>query len=378
MNIYNIGEQIFLFAKFDNSFNSSFITEPVVKIIFLKNDELIEILNEKMETNNYIEYYYNFKLPLNLDFGQYQIIYSGYANGKENNIYESFYVMNNSNDMNPIRIFGYIFDSKNHKNINDVEIQIINNFDNITYYTISNLIGQWECYLQSGEYKFIFKKKGYKSQEVVTKINDSLQNIEFNNIVMEKTNDNLLGNGIFEISDQYIMKNGQPLENLDINIYDVNDLNNMLVKTKTNDDGRWYAYLNSGLYLLKIFGNVFNKNYNKMFRLKIKNNGEFSFEDISNNTSSEQTIFYSNGDGIYKYIDYIYDKNNKPISDVQVNILKNKNDILYQYYTDLEGKFEFNLDKGKYNFEFYHPSFKTINKIIDVTDDFIGEKIKED
>ena len=45
MNIYNIGEQIFLFAKFDNSFNSSFITEPVVKIIFLKNDELIEILN---------------------------------------------------------------------------------------------------------------------------------------------------------------------------------------------------------------------------------------------------------------------------------------------------------------------------------------------
>lgn len=377
MSLYNVGEPIFLFAKFENDIsNMSFVNEPIVQILFIKNEQIIEILNAKMQTNNFIEYYYNFTLPLNLDFGQYQVVYSGFVNGKEHKIYESFYVLNNSYDNNPIRVYGYVYDDKTHKELTDVEINIINEFDGVNYYVINNLIGQWECYLYAGDYKFIFKRKGYKTQEIIVKINDVLQNIEFNNVVMEEITNNVLGNGIYEISDQYITKNGQPLENLNINIYNVNDLNNLIVDTKTNDDGKWIAYLDTGLYLLKVFGITSGKEYNKVFRLKVKNDGTFSFEDISKNTSSDSSIFYPNGNGMYKFIDYIYDKKNKPICDVQVNILYNGN-IKYQSYTDLAGKFEFNLDIGKYEVEFYHPSFKTILKNMEINGDLIGNPIKE-
>jgi len=377
MSLYNVGEQIFLFAKFENDINNmSFINEPTVQIFFIKNGKTIEILNVKMQTINFIEYYYNFTLPLNLDFGQYQIIYNGFVNGKEHKIYETFYVINNSYNDNPIRIFGYIYDSKNHKELTDVEIQIINEFDNTNYYIVNNFIGQWECYLHSGDYKFIFKRKGYKTQEVIAKINDVLQNIEFSNVIMEEVTNDILGNGIYEITNQYITKDGQPIEKLNINIYNVNDLNNLLIDTKTDSNGKWVAYLDEGLYLLKVFGIMSGKEYNKIFRLKVRNNGEFYFENISKNISSENSIFYPNGKGLYKFIDYIYDKNNKPICDVQVNILHN-NQIQYQSYTDLTGKFEFNLDIGKYKVEFYHPSFKTIIKDIEINGDSIGQKIKE-
>lgn len=375
MNIYNLGEQIFLYAKFENDLNSiTFFNEPTVKIIFIKNNETIEILNTKMETNDYISFYYNFKIPMDLDLGQYQIIYTGFSNEKENKIYESFYVVNNSSQMNnPIRLFGYIYDSKTHKYIEDVEINIINQNNNEIYYTVNNLIGQWEAYVYPGEYKFIFKSTGYKTQEVIAKINDELQEIEFNNVLLEEKTNDILGNGIYEIHDQYIKKDGQPIEDLNINIYNVNNLNELIVNTKTDDDGKWRAYLDEGLYFLK----VFNDNYDKCFRLKVKNNGMFSFEDISNNSTNENSIYYSNGNGLYKYIDYIYDKKNKPISNVQVNIIKN-NDIIYQDYTNLEGKFEFNLDKGTYTLEFYHPSFKTIEQNIKVEDNYIGEKMEEE
>lgn len=376
MNIYNLGEQIFLYAKFENDLSkATFINEPTVKIIFIKNGETIEVLNEKMLTNDYISFYYNFILPKDLDLGQYQVIYSGFVNDKANTIFESFYVVNNSEAINPIRLFGYIYDSRTHEYIQDVDINIINVQDNTTYYTVNNLIGQWECYVYPGDYKFIFKRKGYKTQEVFAKVNDVLQEIEFNNVIMEEITDDFKGNGLYEIKEQYILKDGQPIENLSINIYNVNNLNELLVNTKTNDDGEWTAYLDEGLYFLKVFGKVFNRDYDKCFRLKVKNNGTFTFEDISNNKSNENTIFYPNGEGRFKYIDYLYDKDNRPIPDVQVNIL-NGNDILYQYYTDTEGKFEFNLDEGKYVFEFYHPSFKTINKTIEIKEDYVGEKIE--
>lgn len=376
MNIYNLGEQIFLYAKFENTIQSSFINEPTVRIIFIKNNNVIEILNDKMQTNDYISYYYNFILPNDLNLGQYQVIYSGFVNGQENKIFESFYIVNNSEDVNPIRLFGYVYDSKTHKYIEDVEVNIINETDNVTYYTVNNLIGQWECYVYPGDYKFIFKHKGYKTQEILAKVNDTLQEIEFNNVIMEEVTDDFKGNGIFEIKEQYILKDGQPIENLNINIYNVNNLNELLVDTKTNDDGEWTAYLDEGLYFLKIFGNVFGKEYDKCFRLKVKNNGTFTFEDISKNKTNNETIFYPNGNGICKYIDYLYDKNNKPIPDVQVNILNGDN-IKYQYYTDTEGKFEFNLDKGTYTFEFYHPSFKTVTKTIEINEDYIGKQIEE-
>jgi hypothetical protein len=377
MNVYNLGEQIFLYATFENDLtNISFLNEPVVEIFFLKDNDIVTVLKEKMQTTDYINYYYNYTIPTNLDLGQYQVVYTGFVKGKQNKIFENFFIINSSNQgMNPIRLYGYIYDSKSHKNVNDVEIKVTSD-DGIFYYTTNNLIGQWEVYVYPGNYNFLFKKRGYKTQEVSAIINDSLQDIEFNNVVMEEQNDDLLGDGIYEIKDQYIMKNGQPIEDLTINIYNVNNLNDLIVDTKTNSDGEWIAYLDEGLYLLKVFGTVFSKEFNKTFRLKVNNNGKFTFDDISKNKASEETIFYPNGSGSCKYIDYLYDKNNKPIVDVQVNILSG-NDILYQSYTDLNGKFEFNLDEGKYTFEFYHPSFKTITKQIEISGDYTGEQLQE-
>lgn len=370
MNTYNPGDDILLYACFDNSNNTSFLTIPTVEILY--NQQVL--FSAQMQTVDYVDYYYNYTLPMDVQCGQYQIVYSGFYKGKENKIFEDFYVLNYNKSVNPIRLYGKINDFRTHDYIENVQVEIFNTEDGIVYNCYANLIGEWECYIYSGSYKFIFKKPGYKTQEVIAKIDNDLQQLEFNNVLLEKITNDILGNGLFEVKEQYLLKDGQPIENLNVFIYNTKDLNNAIVKTKTNDDGYWYAYLDPGSYMLKLNGKFNNQVYNKTFRLKVVNDGSFNLQDISNNYATNSTIYISNGDGIYTYIDYVRDKNNIPIPDVQVNILKsNKKDILYQCYTDNDGKFIFHLNKGKYNVEFYHPTFKTITTTIEVNDNYKGE-----
>ncbi len=359
---YLPGDDIVLYARFDNDNKISFLTIPTVEIYY--NNECI--FNTQLQTVDYIDYYYTYTLPLTCGYGQYEVVYNGFYNGNINKIFETFYVLNKQSTVNPIRLYGKVNDSRNHNYIENVQVEILNTVDNIKYYCVCNLIGEWECYLYSGNYKFIFKKPGYKTQEVIAKISNDLQQQEFNNILLEKITNDILGDGLFEVKEQYLLKDGQPIENLNVFIYNTKDLATPIVKTKTNDDGYWYAYLDEGNYLLKLNGQFNSFDFNKTFRLKVYNNGDFKLQDISTNYATDSTIFISNGNGPIDYIDYIKDKNETPIPDVQVNILNNKNDIIYQCYTDMDGKFIFHLDQGQYNIEFYHPSFKVITNKIEV------------
>ena len=359
---YYPGDDIVLYSRFDNTESTSFLTIPTVEIYY--NNECI--LNTQMQTVDYIDYYYTYTLPMDAKYGQYEVVYNGFYNNNINKIFETFYVLNYQSTVNPIRLYGKINDYRTHDYIENVEVEIINTVDNIKYICYANLIGEWECYVYAGNYKFIFKKPGYKTQEVIAKISNDLQQQEFNNVLLEKITNDILGNGLFEIKEQYLLKDGQPIENLDVLIYNTKDLVNAIVKTKTNDDGYWYAYLDEGNYLLKLNGKFNGSEYNKTFRLRVFNNGTFNLQDISTNYATKNTVFISNGNGPIDYIDYVLDKNQNPIIDVQVNILKSNKDILYQCYTDQDGKFIFHLEKGNYDIEYYHPSFKTITSKIEV------------
>lgn len=366
MLMYNPGDTILLYAKFNNDpKTTSFLVPAVVEVLYSKNEKIQTLLQTEMSTSDYINYYYNFEIPKNAEYGQYQVVYTGFYNGQENKLFENFYVINYQKDINPIRLYGYVYDDEKHKCIVDSNIEIINIDDNIRYISNTNLVGQWEIYLYSGNYKFIFKKNGYKTQEINARIEDNAQNVQFNNITLIPISDDNKGNGLYEIKDQYILKDGQPIENLNITIYNIADLNNALVNTYTDSDGWWYSYLDPGNYLLKVNGEFNKQTYDKAFRLQVKNNGEFQMQDMSNNVANDNTQFYPNGNGAYQYSDIVTDTNGNPIPDVQVNIIENNN-IKYQYYTDLNGRFIFMLDEGVYNIEYYHPSFKTITDIITV------------
>lgn len=360
MLTYNPNDNILLYSQFQNDIsNTTFLVPVMVEILFMKDNQIQTILKTEMNTEDYINYYYNFKIPNDAEYGQYEVIYTGFHNGQEHKIFENFYVVNYQQSINPIRLYGYVADSKTHEELTNVNIEIINVDDNIRYTTSTNLIGKWEMYLYAGNYRLIFKKNNYKTQEVIAKLEDNAQNTEFNNIILEPITDDNKGNGLYEIKEQYIKKDGQPIEDLKVIIYNINDLKTPVVNTYTDDDGYFYAYLDEGSYLLKLNSDT----YNKTFRLQVKNNGSYDMQDISRNTANEHTIFYNNGDGEIEYSDIILDKENKPIPNVQVNIIKN-DEILYQYYTDLDGKFKFYLDKGEYDIEYYHPHFKNIvNKI---------------
>lgn len=368
MITYSPGDSVLLYAQFHNDpTKTSFLVPATVEVLY-DNGQIQTLLQTEMTTEDYINYYYEFQIPKDAEYGQYQVIYTGFQDNQEHKLFEDFYVVNYQKDVNPIRVYGYVYDELKHDCIIDTSIDIINVDDNITYTTKTNLVGQWEIYLYSGNYKFVFKKNNYKTQQIIARIEDNAQNVPFNNITLTPITDDNKGNGLYEVKDQYILKDGQPIENLNIKVYKLNDLQNAIVNTYTNDDGWWYAYLDNGNYLLKVNGKFNNNVYDKTFRLQVKNNGEFQMQNISNNVASENTVFYNNGNGMYKYSDVVLDTKGEPIVDVQVNIIEN-NEIKYQYYTDLNGRFIFMLDEGVYDIEYYHPSFKTITDKITIKGD---------
>lgn len=365
--LYYRGDIIFLYVKFYDSNNNvaKNVNNPQVRILHESMGNIYEDLEwTNLKHLNRNEYYLNYKIPEDSKYGLYDIIYYGEIDGKEATIIETFHIINKSEQYkNAIKIYGDINDGRNKIPLSNVNVQIMTSdgLYNTESYTHEN--GYWESYLYPGEYICKFFKEGYK--EIVTNIqlgNESTE-IQFNNISMESTIPNINGNGIYEIKDSYILKNGIPLDNLKVDAYNLMEPETICATNITNNKGEWKLFLDTGYYFLKVTGNSMNQNFDKTFRLKVEDDGKYELEDMDNNKAvAKNESYLSNGNGSQKYTDTIFDKSGNPIIDVQVVMLKN-NQPIAETYTNAAGKFEFNLDSGQYCLDIYHPSFKDMPPI---------------
>lgn len=374
-NLYYRGDSIFLYTQFmdENEIPCS-AANVKVRILHDKEGTIYQDLEwtdmQQMSTN---EYYYNFKIPHDSDTGQYQIIYSGEINNQPAYIVEVFHIIAQSNKYpNAVKVYGYIHDIYTTAQLIDATISIYDSFTGgITYQSMSNLDGYWEAFLYPGEYRFSFIKNGYITLDIVAQIGDQNTEIEFNNVGLENMQSRQNGNGMYSIKDSYVTKYHVPLRGLNISIANIKNPSAIIATDTTDIDGNWECFVDPGIYIMKITGTVSSKEYNKTFRVKVEDNGDFKFEDLSKNVATVVPNPISPSAGSSNIDDVVKDRDGNPIIDVQVNVFKkgvilDDKNILAQTYTDVQGRWSFNLDPGEYVIEYYHPKFKTIteNKIV--------------
>jgi hypothetical protein len=372
-NLYFKGDNIFLYVQFTaDEGQVCSVDKPQVRVLHDKIGKLYEDLKwSNMQQMSDNEYFYNFKIPFTSDLGQYQVLYKGNVNGNLAHVMETFHVINKSTIYdNTIKIYGYVSDIRTEVALTETMIKI-NNKDTEEYcQSLTNNDGYWEAYLYPNQYEFEFAKDQYVSMKVNVQISDQQNEIQFNNIGLESISSLSKGNGMYPITDKYVTKQGMPLINLDVKIHSVIDPIAIYAQDITNDDGSWECYLDPGMYLLKVTGTTFSKQFIQTFRIKVSNDGTFSFENISKNTATaSQQSYIDDGTGSIEHSDYILDKNQNPIVDVQINAFKlgtplEDKFIIAQAYTDSTGKWVLNLDPGTYVMEYYHPKFKVITETI--------------
>ena len=142
----------------------------------------------------------------------------------------------------------------------------------------------------------------------------------------------------------------------------------IIAQSITDDDGQWEVYLNDGFYIVKVNGTALGGEFNRVFRLKVMQDGKFSFDHLTKNILTDQNINQiSRGSGNITIKDNIIDKWNNPVNDVQVNVYNintqlDDSTIIAQDYTNSEGQYILYLNPGTYIFEYYHPNFSIITE----------------
>ena len=364
---YFKGEKVLLYVKFfASNFNiETEISEPKVRILHENKGELYEDLEwsplKKMGNG---EYYAKYTIPYDADNGMYNIIYSGIINGEPSQTIEEFHVVEKSEFYpNAIRIYGYIDDSYSGKPVDSVNISISSN-DGM-YYTESSTSfdGQWETFLYPGNYYITFKKDKFEILETSFELGTDSKEVQFNNITLQSKKRRLCGEGICEVSDNFVLKNGIPLDGLIVEAYDIDNIEKLCATCKTNNKGEWKIFLDPGFYILKVKGNSMDADFDKSFRLRIDDDCEYDLEDMESNKIKPQVSYMSNGEGPIDYQDILTDKLGNPIADAQVNIIVG-NRIIAECYTDLTGRYIFHLYHGRYTVRIYHPNFSTLKDFI--------------
>lgn len=363
-NVYYLGDSVPLYVKFVDEYGEDInVTNAKVRILHTHNNETYEDLEWTDLTPISInEFLYNYKIPMDSDLGQYHIIYVAEENEKTASKIETINVIaKNANYINPIKIFGYIENIKDHTKIDDAKVEIFDN-NNKVYESYSNIDGYWEAFLYPNDYIFTFFKSKFAKKEVSVKINEELQEQQFETIGLNLENDKR-GNGSFKISETFKSKMGMPLFNLSISVFDILDPNKIIGEDVTDNKGEFTCFLNEGTYILKANGKSNGSDFNKTFKLKVEYNGKFDLTDLSKNIAMLTNMeIVGNGKGLIKVEDSIMDKNGNGIIDVQINALDKKNNLIAQDYTDPNGKWCLYLDPGEYTIEYYHPNFKTITE----------------
>lgn len=361
--IYNKGDKIFLYIRFvDKTGNYvSNVQNAKVRILHQQNENIYEDLEwTPMNQLSPTEYFYNYDIPYDSDCGLYDIIYHGEIDGKDAVMIESFHVINKSEQyQNAIKLYGYVNDDINNIPLGNVSIEIID-YEGIYYtqsFTKEN--GYWEAYIYPGEYEVKFKKQGFIETVVNVQIGDENNEIHFNNITLESERVKMCGNGAYEITDSYVLKNGIPLDGLIVSAYDITNPMQIVASDITDNKGCWKIFLDSGFYFLKVIGNSMGNDFDKTFRLNVADDGKYTLDDMNDNKATIREDFIGQGNGTICYSDVINDRHGNPIVDVQVNAYIGSK-LIAQCYTDIMGKYELHLDPGEYTIEIYHPSFKDI------------------
>lgn len=368
-NVYHKGDEIFLYTEFNNE-----VEEPKIKIVY-DNDKTSKIkIIEDWTPMNFIEnsnkeVFFNYNVPYTADYGEYQVVYNGILNGKEVFINDTFHIVENDEikqDFNNIKIYGYIYNAHNDYPLENCFIKIKQGdyyIDNVK----TNIQGYWEIILFPNKYTFEFKKNKFLSKHIDVQIGDEHTEIQFNNVSLRKKN-NTNGNGIYKVENKYINKYGMPLENIEINIYSLNNNNyNLYAYTKTNQDGKWECYLNPGNYLMKISSEEYE--IEQKIKINVNKNGEYSFSDINNVIKSINLNngYDENNNNLITYEDFVLDNEDNPIKDVQI-IAYNNNIPIAQDYTNSNGKYNLYLEPNDYKLEFNHKDFKSFTKNIKLKD----------
>lgn len=359
-NIYYHGDQMFLYV----SFIGKIIENPQVKIIKTMNDTplLDWTLMKEINSNEY--YYDGFYLPYNISYGKYQIIYRAIVDGQDSITTEEFDVSFKKDiNNNIIRVYGYVHKEINGVPIHDVKVVVHNNDQNkINFECYTSKMGLWEVFLEPGNYKFCFDKYGYSYKEVTIILNDSQEDIQFNNITLSEKKCEKLGKGNYIVNDKYVTKEGLPLVGLIVEAFKIEDINNIYAETKSDIEGKWELYLDIGIYLIKVKGRAYNQDFDLKFRLKVTED-DFKFENITNNIGkADEGLTIGRGNGSIEITDEVLDSRGNPAIDVMVQVFNKKdlNKLIAQDYTDLEGKWKVYLDPGNYQFEFFHPDFNVL------------------
>lgn len=373
--IYNKGEALFLYIKFDDVKKDSIIKDVKVRILHEKDENIYEDLEwTEMLALSKNEYYFNYIIPFDADCGLYDIIYNGDVDGKPASMIETFHVINKSEIYDDaIKIYGYIDDSMNNLPLSDVSIEITSNDDIYNTRSYSKENGYWETYLYPGEYTCYFKKQGFQELCINIQIGNENNEMQFNNITLESTQLKTCGDGAYKISDSYSLKNGIPLDGLEVKVFNIFNPTEQVAKDITNSKGVWTVFLDPGNYFLKVSGVSMNNEFDKTFRLNVKDDGKYVIEDMTENKAAIRSEYISNGEGSIKYTDRILDKYENPIVDVQVTAYQNDK-IIAQSYSDITGKYELFLDAGEYMIDIYHPSFKEIAEFKITLSENITEK----
>ena len=323
----------------------------------------------RMKYINENEYFYNYVIPYDSFIGQYQIIYKCEYEDKTAYSLETFHVIAASNDYeDTVKVYGYVLHGRTSMPVEDARIDIISQDTGTkAYQSLTDREGKWEAYLYPGMYNFTIEHANFGTANISAEIGDEQNELQFSNIDLDN-NDTSSGTGMFRIFDKYITKNGTPLNNLTIDIYNSLDPTVLLVSTNTDDDGTWEAYLYDGVYLIKLDGISLGQEFKRTFRLKVSDKGEYSFEDISNNRLYTETETEpSNGEGSILVTDSVIDRYGNPIVDVQVNAYfagttLSDETIVAQDYTNEHGKWSLKLNPGNYVIEYYHPEFTTFTE----------------
>ena len=369
MDLYK-GDTKTLYYEFQKDNQVVSVKNPKVRVLHEHDDKVYEDLpwqDMKPFDNGYA---YNFDTNVCENYGKYVIVYQGEYNGEKLNSIDYFNIVpKNIEDNDTVYLYGYVNDINSNCIIKDVKVQIIDlENNNIVYQTFTDEDGKWDAKIFPSEYEFKFNLDGYESRSIRVQIGDSKEEIQFNNIGLEKQSDISLGTGMFKIEDDFTAKNKMGISNITILIYDTNDLEHPLIETKTDSKGKWKAFLDNGSYIMQI---QLPSGTKKKFQMNVYNDGSKSIEEIKiKNTQIEETKV-DNGHGTEKLTDFILDAHGDGIENAIVkaykyNIETDEYELECEDETTLEGQFELNLNHGKYKLVVNCDGFIQNSQIIDV------------
>jgi 5-hydroxyisourate hydrolase-like protein (transthyretin family) len=367
---YFKGDKALLYCEFRVENKIIKVDNPKVRVLHEADEVVYEDLPWKSMNALDEGYSYTFDTNICDNYGQYVVVYRGMFNGETLNVLDKFnIVVKNIEDINSIYLYGYVNDINNNRLLKGLTVKVVElESNNVVFSTLTDEDGKWESKLYPGDYEFVFSMNGYESRSVRAQIGDENEEIQFNNIGLEKISDKALGNGLFKIEDEFTSKNDMGIPDVEISIFNIDDIETALIETKTDNHGKWKVFLDEGNYVMKIKTPT---GILKKFKLNVYNSGEKTIEEIVSKDTKTKTKTVYNGNGENEVVDYILDAHGNGIEGASIiasvyNIEKDIYEYVCEDITDVDGSFKLNLNKGKYKFVINSNGFKTSEQIIDI------------